>query len=194
MMKVNTKTNGEADEATQKLDVEHELPEQGTPEQGPSESQSTARQLEFELEKLRAERDSYLDRLARQQAEFENYRKRSQREQQEFKEYAVADALRSLLPILDSLDRALKTEAADATQFREGMELIDRQFHDALSKLGVEPIEAQGRPFDPTLHQAIQMVETDEVEDQHVLDELQRGYKIKDRLLRPAMVRVATRK
>lgn len=194
MTKVNTKTNGEAEQATQKLDLKHELPQEGTAEQTAPGSQSSVKDLEFELEKLRAERDSYLDRLARQQAEFENFRKRSLREQQEFREYAVADALRSLLPILDSLDRALKTEAAEASQFRAGMELIDRQFHDALSKLGVEPIEAQGQPFDPTIHQAIQMVETDEVQENHVLDELQRGYKIKDRLLRPAMVRVATRK
>ena len=114
-----------------------------------------------EIEKLKSENALYLDRLARLQAEFDNFRKRSQREQQEFREYALNDTLKQLLPILDSLDRALKTEGISAKDFRSGMELIDRQFHDVLTRLGVEPIAAQGQPFDPSLHQAIQMVETD---------------------------------
>ena len=143
------------------------------------------------METLRAERASFLDRLARLQAEFDNYRKRSVKEQQDFRDYALADALKSLLPILDSLDRALKTDAVSLQDFRSGIELIDKQFHDALARLGVEPIPAAGEVFDPNLHQAVQMVDTDEVEDHHVIDELQRGYRIKDRLLRPAMVRVA---
>jgi len=143
------------------------------------------------MERLKNENAQYLDRLARLQAEFDNFRKRSVREQQEFRDYALADALKQLLPILDSLDRALKTEGATAEDFRSGVDLIDRQFHQALEKLGVEPIEAAGKAFDPTFHQAIQMVDTDEVADNHVVDELQRGYRIRDRLLRPAMVRVA---
>ena len=144
-----------------------------------------------EVEKLKSENALLLDRLARTQAEFENFRKRSQREQVEFREYALSDALKQLLPILDSLDRALKTEGMSVQDFRSGIELIDRQFHDVLTRLGVEPIAAQGQPFDPTLHQAIQMVETTEVPDHHVLDELQRGYRLRDRVLRAAMVRVA---
>ena len=103
----------------------------------------------------------------------------------------MAEALKTLLPILDSLDRALKTKAASVEDFRSGIELIDKQFHDALAKVGVEPIPAEGQAFDPNFHQAVQMVETSETEDNHVIDELQRGYKLKDRLLRPAMVRVA---
>jgi molecular chaperone GrpE len=178
------------------LELDHELPpgeeddspQGASPRNGGGASVSGAAS---ELEKAKAECAAYLDRAARIQAEFENYRKRSAREQQEFKEYAVADAIKALLPILDSLDRALKTNAASLDDFRSGIELIDKQFHDALAKLGVEPVEAEGQPFDPNLHQAIQMVDTDEVEDNHVIDELQRGYKLKDRLLRPAMVRVA---
>jgi len=95
------------------------------------------------------------------------------------------------LPILDSLDRALKTDAKSVEDFRAGIELIDKQFHDALAKLGVQPVAAEGEPFDPNLHQAVQMVDTQQAADNHVLDELQRGYKLKERLLRPAMVRVA---
>lgn len=178
------------------LELDHELPaaedgdspsaESGTPQNG-----GAAADTESELEKVKAERAAYLDRAARIQAEFENFRKRSVRQQEEFREYAVADAIKSLLPILDSLDRALKTKAVSLEDFRSGIELIDKQFHDALAKLGVEPLEAEGQVFDPNFHQAVQMVDSDEVEDNHVIDELQRGYKLKDRLLRPAMVRVA---
>ena len=85
----------------------------------------------------------------------------------------------------------MQTSAGDKTEFRGGVELIYKQLQDALGNLGLRPIPAKGEPFDPHLHQAIEMVETDEAEDHHVLDELQRGYKLKDRLLRPAMVRVA---
>ena len=143
------------------------------------------------MEKLKAENAFQLDRLARLQAEFENFHKRNAREQQEFREYALADALKQLLPILDSLDRAVKTESKSVEDLRSGVELIDRQFHDVLTRLGVEPIAAKGQPFDPSQHQAIQMVETTEVPDHHVIDELQRGYRLRDRVLRAAMVRVA---
>lgn len=178
------------------LELDHELPpgEDGDSPSAQGESPQNggaATDAESELEKVKAERAAYLDRAARIQAEFENFRKRSVRQQEEFREYAVADAIKSLLPILDSLDRALKTKAVSLDDFRSGIELIDKQFHDALAKLGVEPLEAEGQAFDPNFHQAVQMVDTDDVEDNHVIDELQRGYKLKDRLLRPAMVRVA---
>ena len=179
MARGNGKSDLETDE--RQLDASHELPA------AEAESPSVAAE---ELERLKQERDSLLDRAARLQAEFDNARRRSLREQQEFKEYALADALKSLLPILDSLDRAVQT-SAKAEDLKAGVQLIDKQFHDALAKLGVEPVPARGEVFDPNLHQAVQMVETDEAEDNHVIDELQRGYKLKDRLLRPAMVRVA---
>lgn len=163
------------------MDVDHELP--------PGDASEDA--LSSELDKLKSENALYLDRLARLQAEFENFRKRSQREQQEFREYALADTLKQLLPILDSLDRAAKADGVSSEEMRSGIELIDRQFHDVLSRLGVEPIAAQGQPFDPNLHHAIQMVESDEAPDNHVIDELQRGYRLRDRVLRAAMVRVA---
>jgi molecular chaperone GrpE len=145
-----------------------------------------------EFDKLKAERDMLLDRLARLQAEFENARKRSLKEQQDFREYALVDAVKELLPTLDSFERALQTSAGDKTEFRGGVELIYKQLQDALVKLGLRPIPAKGEPFDPHLHQAIEMVDTGEAEDHHVLEELQRGYKLKDRLLRPSMVKVAS--
>jgi molecular chaperone GrpE len=181
--------NGKTDGDRRALDLEHELPPAESNEQ---ETASTAAARQEELESLRQERDTLLDRLARLQAEFDNFRKRNAREQQEFRDYALAEAIKSLLPVLDSFDRALSTPERSSEEFHQGLELINRQFHDALGKLGVQPIEARGEPFDPHLHQAVQMVESDEAEDHHVLDELQRGYTLKNRLLRPAMVRVAT--
>ena len=187
------------------LELDHELPPGGS--EGPEESRAVTEagalesaakttdprtaELEAELERARADRAAYLDRAARVQAEFENYRKRAVREQQEFREYAVADAVKSLLPILDSLDRAAKSNVTAVEDLRNGIELIDKQLHDALAKMGVQPVPAAGEPFDPNVHQAIQMVESEEIPDNHVVEELQRGYKLKDRLLRPAMVRVA---
>ena len=186
------KHNGSSSEA--ELELDHELPpaEDGD-ESSPQGSVGavTPEEPQSEMERLTAERAAYLDRLARLQAEFDNFRKRNAKAQQEYRDYALADALKTLLPILDSLDNALKTNAASLEDFHAGIELIDKQFHDALAKLGVQPVPTQGEPFDPNVHQAIQMVDTDEAQDNHVLDELQRGYRLKDRLLRPAMVRVA---
>jgi molecular chaperone GrpE len=147
-----------------------------------------------ETEKLKAERDALLDRLARLQAEFDNARKRAVREQQDFREYAAADVIKNFLPVLDSFELALKVAGganSNSSDFRNGIDLIYRQFQDALQKSGVQPIVAVGQSFDPRIHEAVEMVDTTSVPDHHVLEELQRGYKYKERLLRPAMVRVA---
>jgi len=147
-----------------------------------------------EYDRVSQERDALLDRLARLQAEFENYRKRNAREQAEFRDYAVADAVKNFLPVLDNFDLALRaqnTEAADQA-LRSGIELIRKQMTDALSRLGVQAVPAQGQTFDPRVHEAIEMVESSDHGDHEVIEELQRGYKLNNRLLRPAMVRVAT--
>ena len=143
-----------------------------------------------ELAKLRAERDELVDRLARMQAEFDNARKRAQREQEHFRDYALTDTIRLLIPVLDSFDRALQS-SPEKSEFHVGVELIHKQLQDALTKLGVRPVAAKGELFDPRWHEAIEMVDTNQAEDQMVIEELQRGYKLKDRLLRPAMVKVA---
>jgi molecular chaperone GrpE len=144
-----------------------------------------------ELEKLRAERNDLFERLARLQAEFDNYRKRAAKENAEYRDYAVSDAARALLPVIDSFTLALKNSAAKPEDLRKGVELIFKQLQDVLQKLNIERVPAQGEPFDPHVHEAIEMVETDAAPDHHVLEELQPGYRIKGRLLRPAMVRVA---
>jgi molecular chaperone GrpE len=187
MRKGNGKTN------VNNLDLEHELPPaEADDDLTPSPEQAGAGNVGAvsEVEKLKAERDALLDRLARLQAEFDNARKRAVREQQEFREFAAADVIKNILPILDSFERALKAPGG-AGEFRSGIELIYRQFQDALQKMGVQPIPAVGQMFDPRVHEAIEMVDSTEVEDHHVLDEFQRGYKYKERMLRPAMVRVA---
>ena len=201
MRKGNGKTDGNLRLENQDLkseDLEHELPAAEGGEENASAAVA-AQPAEIigpgaaasETEKLKAERDALLDRLARLQAEFDNARKRAVREQQDFREFAAAEVIKKFLPTLDSFERALKAAGSDSTDFRNGIELIYRQFQDALQKIGVQPIRAMGQPFDPRVHEAIEMVDTTEVPDHHVLDELQRGYKYKDRLLRPAMVRVA---
>ena len=143
------------------------------------------------MQRIKAERDSLLDRLARAQAEFENARRRASKEQQEYRDYAVTDAVKTFLPVVDSLERALQVHS-DSTEFRSGVELIYKQLQAALAKLSVHPIAAKGEPFDPRFHEAIEMVETTDAPDHQVIEELQRGYKFKDRLLRPAMVKVAS--
>jgi molecular chaperone GrpE len=189
------KSNGKSDVEKAGLDLEHELPSTDpgeasseVAEGSPAATESSAGATE--LQKLKSERDALLDRLARAQAEFENARRRAAKEQQDFRDFAAADAIKSLLPVIDSFERALRVKS-EPGDFRSGVELIYKQLQDALAKLGVRAIPAKGEPFDPRYHEAVEMVETSEVPDHEVLDELQRGYKIKDRLLRPAMVRVA---
>jgi molecular chaperone GrpE len=187
------KGNGKSE--VKNLDLEHELPaaeaEDATASAATGSGPVPVAGAVSESEKVKAERDALLDRLARLQAEFDNARKRAVREQQEFREFAAADVIRAVLPALDSFERALKTPSGEAGDFRGGVELIYKQFQDALQKIGVQAIAAVGQPFDPRVHEAIEVVDTTEVADHHVLDELQRGYKYKDRMLRPAMVRVA---
>jgi molecular chaperone GrpE len=187
------RTNGKSEVHAPELDAEHELPASDDANDQSSATgvpRSEAASHVSESQKLKVERDALVDRLARLQAEFENARKRGEREQQEFREYAVADAVKALLPSLDSFERALSAEA-DTTEFRNGVELIYKQLYDALLKMGLRPIPPEGEPFDPRFHQAVEMVNTSEAKDHEVLEELQRGYKFKDRLLRPAMVKVA---
>jgi len=182
------KSNGRSEAENLTLDAERELPASaGGADEGTMAEPSPA---ETDLQKLKAERDSLLDRLARMQAEFENVRRRNLKEQQDFRDYAAADTIKSLLPVLDSFERALDARM-DAAEFRNGVDLIYKQLQSALAKLSLQPIAAKGETFNPHLHEAIEMVETSEAPDHQVIEDLQRGYKLKDRLLRPAMVKVA---
>jgi molecular chaperone GrpE len=188
------KANGKSETEMAGLDLEHELPP-ADGDEASAESASGGATIDIagpgaELQKLKAERDSLLDRLARAQAEFDNARKRAVKEQQDFRDYAAVDVIKPLLPVLDSFERALQVKS-EPGDFRSGVELIYKQLQDALARIGVRVIPAKGEPFDPHVHEAIEMVETSDAADHEVLEELQRGYKFKDRLLRPAMVKVA---
>ena len=142
------------------------------------------------LEDLRRERDGLQDRLLRTAAEFDNYRKRMDRERRELADYTAGEVISELLPIIDNLERALQAAAED-DPLRKGVELTHRQMLDLLRKRGVKPIEALGTDFDPNFHQAVIHEESTEHREGEVMAELQRGYVVGDRLLRPAMVKVA---
>ncbi len=144
-----------------------------------------------ELDRLQAERDQLFDRLARLQAEFDNYRKREARERAEYRDYALINTVEQILPVLDNFQLALRSESS-AEQLRSGVELIVRQMGEILRSLGVQPVPTLQTQFDPRLHEAIEMVEREDLPDHQVMEEVRRGYTLRDRLLRPALVRVAT--
>lgn len=143
-----------------------------------------------EFEQLKAERDQLVDRLARLQAEFDNARKRAEREKQEFRDYATGNVVEQFLPVLDNFELALKS-AGTAEQMRTGVELIVKQMEDVLRQMQVQAVPAVGTEFDPRHHEALGSVERDDIPDQHVAEEIRRGYKLRERLLRPALVRIA---
>jgi len=153
---------------------------------------NTAEAQQAEMQALKQERDSLYDRLLRKQAEFENYRKRVERERSDFVQFASADLMKEQLDVLDSFDRAIRNAAADA-QTIQGFKLIYKQLLDTMVRFGLKPIEAIGQKFDPNFHQAVTTTPTSEVEENTVIDELRKGYLLNGRLLRPAMVNVATK-
>ena len=144
-----------------------------------------------EYEQLKEERDQLLDRVARLQAEFENARKRAEREKGEYREYAVGNVIEQFLPVLDNFELALKSTGT-AEQLRSGVELIVKQMEGVLGQFSVSPIAAVGTEFDPRHHEALGTVERDDLPDHHVAEEIRRGYRHKERLLRPALVRIAS--
>jgi molecular chaperone GrpE len=179
-----------ADEAAPQdsAEIDSAAPEaQTVPEAGPVEE--AAPRTEFD--QLKAERDHLKDRVARLQAEFENARKRAEREKSEFREYAAGNVVEQFLPVLDNFELALKATGS-ADQLRSGVELIVKQMEEVLRQLQVTPVAAVGEEFDPRYHEALGSVERDDLPDHFVAEEIRRGYKLRDRLLRPSMVRVVS--
>jgi molecular chaperone GrpE len=155
---------------------------------------TAAEQADAPLRELQRERDALQDRLLRTAAEFDNYRKRMERDRRELSEYAASDVILELLPIVDNFERALQAPAGpEPDAFRKGIELIHKQMLDLLRKRNVMPIDALGKAFDPNVHQAVMHEPSDAHREGEVMQELQRGFMIGDRLLRPAMVKVAKR-
>ncbi len=148
-----------------------------------------------QIDALTRDKNSLYDQLLRRQAEFENFRKRTERDRIETYNRARADIIMELLPVIDNFDRALsslETSSEDAAGLRHGVELIHKQFKDILTKLGLEPVEAVGCPFDPHVHEAVATESTDQHEENTIIAEFERGYKLGDKLLRPAKVKVAS--
>jgi molecular chaperone GrpE len=173
-------------------------PDPGATAWGPEMAELVA--TRSELKRVEAENADLKDRVARRQAEFENYRKRVDRERTETYNHVVADVAKKLLPVLDNLKRALETEApvesSESDEFRHflsGVDLIYKQLSGVIEALGVKPIPSVGEPFDPHLHEAVVTEATDEYEPDTVMQELVAGYRLGDKLIRPAMVKVAKR-
>jgi len=171
------------DPATELPPPDETLTEAEAPSQAPAGR-------ETEIEQLKAERDRLLDRLARVQAEFENARKRAERDKADSRDHVTGSVVQQFLPVLDNLELALKSTGSEE-QLRSGVSLIEKQMEEILEKMQVKAIPAAGEPFDPRLHEALSTIERDDVPDQHVVEEVRRGYRIRERLLRPALVRVA---
>ena len=159
------------------------------PSAAPAEVEAPASRNE--LDQLKAERDQLLDRLARLQAEFDNARKRQEREKQEFRDYATGAVVEQFLPVLDNFALALNATGS-AEQLRTGVELIVKQMEEVLRQLQVVAIPTVGQQFDPRLHEALGSVERDDLPDHSVAEEIRKGYRIRERMLRPAMVRIVS--
>jgi molecular chaperone GrpE len=143
-----------------------------------------------ELEQVKGERDQLLDRLARLQAEFDNARKREAKERADSRDYTVSNTIEPFLSVMDNFQLALKADGTKE-QLRAGVELILKQMEDALKGLNVQAVETVGAQFDPRIHEALGSIETKEFPDHQVLEEIRRGYRIREKLLRPALVRIA---
>jgi molecular chaperone GrpE len=167
----------------------------GDPVANPAAEQLAALQAEIdqltaEKEQLSRESLELRDRVLRLQAEFDNFRKRSEKDRSEFVQYAGMELVRELLPVLDNFELALKAEPT-GKNYAKGVEMIYQRMADTLKKTGLEPIEAEGKPFDPHIHQAVEKVQTADTPDETIIGEFQRGYKYKGKLLRASMVKVA---
>ncbi len=165
--------------------------EQNEPETAQVDLAAGTEAQENELEQLRGERDQLHDRLVRLQAEFDNARKREIKERQDARDHATQSAVEPFLGVMDNFALALKSDST-IEQLRSGVQLILKQMDEALRSLHVQPVETVGAQFDPRIHEALGSIETLEHPDHQVLEEIRRGYKLRDKLLRPALVRIAS--
>lgn len=192
---INTETmNEEAAQAAHDHTEDTSASENATAESGEGNTSSSEGAVEdAELAKAKAEAEEYQQRYLRAQADFDNFRRRTLKEKEELAKYASAKLVTALLPVLDNFERALATEQAssEAESFIKGVDMIFRQLGQVLEQEGVKPMEAVGQPFNPEFHQAVMTVDTDEYEEGIVVEELQKGYMLKDKVLRPAMVKVS---
>lgn len=161
-------------------------------EENPAESSEDP--VEKALAEERAKYEEMKDRFLRSQADFDNYRKRMQKEREEMAKYASRSLLEKLLPAIDNLERAIDSskQSESFEMLAQGVEMVYRQIMDALREEGAVPLETVGKPFDPHFHEAVMQEESDQYESGIVIEEFQKGYMLKDKLIRPAMVKVST--
>lgn len=148
-------------------------------------------ELLAEVDRLTQELQEANNRLLRTTADFDNFRKRTRQEKEELGQYATLKLIQEVLPVLDNFQLALAAETADANSLKQGIEMVFRQFQSILEKAGVQSIEAVGQPFDPNVHEAVMQVQSDEHEPGTVVEELRKGYMLYEKVVRPAMVKVA---
>lgn len=178
-----------ADEADAQAEAQTETPEEKAQTETPEEEAET---LRAEVERLTADLKEKEDRVLRLQADFENFRRRVSKERIELADVVKQDFLKDMLPLVDNFERAMAAEKTDGEAFQKGVEMIYTQFGEILKKNGLEPIETEGRKFDPNFHQAVMRVADPELEDERIVKELQRGYTAHGRVLRPSMVQVVS--
>ena len=198
-MKDKDKTKDEVKEQKEKEamkpdSAEPESPE--SPEAADADAEETAimedvEELQKKLEESTAKSEEYLDRLRRTMAEFDNFRKRTQKEKEQIFDRGAKDVVEQILPVIDNFERALMGSEDKENSFAKGVEMIYKQLIGALESLGVQEIEACGRPFDPNYHNAVTHVEDDNFGDNEVIEVFQKGYKYKDAVIRCSMVKVA---
>ena len=159
---------------------------------GAAEAAESAEDLQKKVETLAAALQEKDNRLKRLQADFENFRRRTNKEREEIGNVVTQELLKSLLPIVDNFDRAMATEQQDGEAFKKGVEMIYTQLGETLKNAGLEIIETEGQKFDPNFHQAVMRVENPDLEDDTIAQELQKGYIVKGRVIRPSMVQVVS--
>ncbi len=181
----------QAEDAAAEAEAPAEAAEHSEAAAGAEDVQNDApEQSAAELETLKKELAEGTERMKRLQADFENFRRRTRQEKEELSNLVVQDFIRELLPMLDNFDRAMAAEANDAAQFQQGVEMIYNQLAEILKNKGLEKIETKDAKFDPNFHQAVMRVEDPELDDEAVAMELQKGYMVKGRVIRPSMVQV----
>ncbi|MFG6148467.1 nucleotide exchange factor GrpE [Halobacillus sp. B23F22_1] len=180
------------EEKKQKEVSEQEIIDQSNENETAEKSQAEVVEENSELDQLREEKEEIHNRLLRLQADYDNFRRRTQKEKEADRKYKAQSLVEELIPVLDNFERALQVEVdgESAQNFASGMKMVYDQFQAALDKEGVEEIPAQGEVFDPHLHQAVMQVEDDNYESNVVVEQLQKGYRLNDRVIRPAMVKV----
>ena len=195
MKKKDEQMQQEIDEAEAAQEDAAEGSEEEAPEEAASEAAAMQEEIEAlkgQVEKLTGDLQEKKDRLLRLQADFDNFRRRSAKEREEISAVVTQNFCKDMLPLLDNFERAMAAETKDVEAFQKGVEMIFTQFQEVLKKNGLEQIEAVGQKFDPNFHQAVMRVEDPEKEDDTVAQELQKGYMVKGRVIRPSMVQVVS--